>query len=185
MNRPVLCALLAGMGACGDDPVSHSEPVGIHLAVSDGDVDGTTASDDKNINTESGNPYGAFVAAAREHVGGDPSSISVDAVTLRIAEGSGIATLGAVFDGAVTISFEMNGTSTLHPVASRDFAAADAAGPIALAVTFDSDSLPGPDYADLASGSFKVALTGEVADGFVALRDTADLEAVFLFTAYE
>lgn len=63
--------------------------------------------------------------------------------------------------------------------------AIDAAGPIELGVSFDSDDLGADDYSDLASGSFKVVLTGEVADGFVALGATADFEVFFTFTAHE
>lgn len=178
----VLVACLAG---CGDDEVSYSEPVGIHLAVSDGDVSGTTAIDEKNINTESGNPYGAFATAAREAVGGEPSRITVDGTTVAIAAGSDFSDLDAVFDGPVDISFVMNGSDVSYEVASGVVALGDGPGPLALEVLFDSDDLADADFSDLADGSFKVVLEGEVAEDFVGIGDTADLEAVFTFTAYE
>ena len=152
--------------------------------MSDGDVTGTTASDEKNINTESGNPYGAFASAAREEVGGDPSRIVVESTTISISDGSDIADLDAVFD-SVEISFIMNGSDTAYSVATGTITVGAGPGPSELDVSFDSDDLAEAEYPDLAGGSFKVVIEGEVADGFVAAGDNADLEAVFTFTAYE
>ncbi len=51
------------LAACGDDPVSYSEPVGINLKAKSSDTINNVVTDDKGINTESGNPYGAFVSS--------------------------------------------------------------------------------------------------------------------------
>ncbi len=183
--RTGLASLAMILAACGgDDVVSYSDPVGIHLAVSDGDVSGSIASDEKNINTESGNPYGEFASAAHDAVG-EPSRITVDETTIEVAGGSDVGDLDEVFDGDVEISFVMNGSDTAYPVAGGPIAAGDGPGPILLDVDFDSDDLTDEDYPDLTSGSFKVVLEGEVADGFVALGATADFEVVLTFTAYE
>jgi len=188
MNRLLLAAfLLTTMAGCSDDddPVSHSEPVGIHLAISDGDVNGTTGYDEKNINTESGNPYGEFAAAAMEAIGGEPSRIVVDATTIEIAGGSDVAELDSVFGGPIAVRFVMNGSDAEYEVATGVVEAGAGPGPFELAVDFDSDGIPGEDYGDLATGSFKVVLEGEVAEGFTALETKADFEVVFTFTAYE
>lgn len=186
MSRLLAFAFLfTCVAACSDDAVSYSDPVGIHLAVSDGDVTGTTAYDEKNINTESGNPYGEFATAAHEAVGGEPSRIVVDATTIAIADGSDFPDLDAVFDGPVEIAFVMNGSDASYSMAGGTIAAGAGPGPVDLDVDFDSDNVADADYGDLTSGSFKVTLEGEVADSFVAQGGTADFEVVFTFTAYE
>ena len=53
-----LCAL----AACGSDPVSFSEPVGIELKAKSGDVTNAAMTEQKDITTESGNPYGKFTS---------------------------------------------------------------------------------------------------------------------------
>jgi hypothetical protein len=186
MTRLICFALLSALVAgCHDDPVSYSDPVGIHLAVSDGDVTDTTAYDEKNINTESGNPYGVFASAAHDAVGGEPSRIVVEGTTIEIADGSDLPDVDAVFDGPIAIAFVMNGSDASYDVAGGTIIAGAGPGPVELDVHFDSDDLADTDYPDLTAGSFKVTLAGEVADGFVAQGGTADFEVVFTFTAYE
>jgi hypothetical protein len=180
----IALALLAACG--GDDEVSHSEPVGISLSVASGDVDGDgRLVDEKNINTESGNPYGVFSDAAQDAVGGTPSSITVDAVTLEIDDASGVAAFEEIFAGDVELSFVMNGSEAVYPVSIHGVADGDGAGPVDMHVHFDSDGVTDEDYPDLVSGSFKVVLEGDAADGFDGLGADADLLAVLTFTAYE
>ncbi len=62
---------------------------------------------------------------------------------------------------------------------------ADAGGPLALAVDFDSDDIPEADYADLASGSFKVSVSGPAAATFEAANADADLLMRMTFSAFE
>src|SRR5687768_10416129 len=109
---PTLIILLACVAACGDDEVSYSAPVGIKLSLASGDVDNGQLLDEKNINTESGNPYGAYITAAREELGGhDPGDIRLDHLTLQLdTTSSGVTTLADVFAGAVAIEFVMSGT---------------------------------------------------------------------------
>ena len=170
---------------CGDDPVSYSEPVGLSLSVASGDVDNGTLLDEKNINTESGNPYGAFADAARDAVGGEPSSIEVDAVSLGIDDSTGVTALDEIFAGDVDVSFVMNGSDELYPVAIHGIVAEDDAGPVDFHVHFDSDAVSDADYTELVGGSFKVVLSGEAAAGFEAASADADLSLVLTFTAYE
>jgi hypothetical protein len=178
---PLAAALLAG---CGSDPVSYSAPVGISLDARSGDVVAGAISADKNVNTESGNPYGAFVNAAVQALGRDPSRIAVTSATLELEPGSpGVASLQEVFTGTVAVGFAMNGSSTVYPVAS--VANPTGAGPVAMTVSFDSASMAPADYADLAGGSFKVELDGTAAAGFASAGATARMTATFGFVAYE
>jgi hypothetical protein len=179
------CALVAVSAACGDDPVSFSEPVGIRMTADSGDLVDGRIEEDKNINTESGNPYGAFIDSARAEVGGDPSAIEVDEVTITLdaAGSTNVAALGLVF-ADVAVSFEMS-SGELVPVADQVLTADTDAGPVALDVAFDSGALSDEDYADLLGGGFKVWLSGEAAAGFEALDANADVEVTFLLTALD
>ena len=188
MTRLSLLLAVAAFPAvgCGDDPVSYSDPVGLSLSVASGDVDNDGALlDEKNINTESGNPYGAFVSAAQDAIGGPPSSIVVEAATLSIDDSTGVAALEEIFAGDVDVDFVMNGSDTAYPVAARTIAVGDGGGPVDLDVRFDSGDLADVDYADLVGGSFKVVLSGAAAAGFAAASADADLSLVLTFTAYE
>ena len=175
------------LAACGgDDPVQVSDVVDLKITVSSGDVAGGIVQDEKNISTESGNPYGVFVQGARDEIGRDPSRITVDGTALLLEPTSkNVTTLGAVFAGTTKIELVMNGSTARYAVASREMLAADGAGPIELAVAFDSSDIPAADYADLASGSFKVALSGPPAPGFDTASADADLKLSLTFSAYE
>ncbi len=186
MRTPLAVALVASLAAaCGSDPVSYSQPVGISLPVASNDVVAGEVAADKDVNTESGNPYGAFVNAAVQRLGGkDPSRIAVTTVSLQlIASGSTVAALQEVFSGPVAISFVMNGTNTQVPVAQ--VTGPTGAGPVALTTAFDSKSMAPADYAALVQGQFKVRIAGTAATGFAAGGQDANLEATFGFVAYE
>ncbi|HEY5925838.1 MAG TPA: hypothetical protein VIV11_29325 [Kofleriaceae bacterium] len=187
MRHLYLCsALLACAAGCSDDPVSVSDVVDLKLALASGDVDNGVLFDEKNVNTESGNPYGVFVSMAREEIGGEPSRITVDGTTVTVdATSTNVTMLGGVFLGATKVEFIMNGSTTKYAVATRDVVAADVAGPVEFGVDFDSDKIPAEDFSDLASGSFKVAISGPAAATFEAANADADLTVSLTFSAFE
>ena len=76
MMKPLIVLSLT-LAACADQPISYSDDVGIALKADV--VDGTVV-DEKNINTESGNPYAAFITDAHNALHADPGSIEVDRV---------------------------------------------------------------------------------------------------------
>jgi hypothetical protein len=173
-------------GACGDDPVSYSAPVGIHLKAKSGDTVNGVVSDEKSINTESGNPYGAFVADAKAKLGRDPGLIEVDGVELLLGGGStGAATLGEVFTGAVDVLFQMNDTNNSYPVAQAAIPATTGAGPVAFDVRLDGESIPDADYVKLLGGSFKVIARGPAAASFVTKGADVNLQITLTFSAFE
>lgn len=180
-----LVLTVASLAACGDDPVTYSEPVGISMTADSGDLVAGRVEEEKNINTESGNPYGAFVENARAEVDGDPSAIRIDEVTLTLDTGAStnVAALGLVFAN-VDVAFEMS-SGAMVPVAGAELTTEVDAGPIGLDVGFDSDGLSDVDYDDLLAGGFKVWLTGDAAAGFDVLDASADLEVTFYFTALD
>ena len=158
------------------------------MPVASKDASSGSISVGKNINTESGNPYGAFVNEARARIGHDPSRVVLTGATLKLlGTSTGVTALDQVFTGAVTISFQMNGTNTTYPAAQ--VANPAGAGPVSLSVGFDSSSLPAADRASLIQGQFKVLLAGTppggAAGAFATGSDLADLVATFSFVADE
>jgi hypothetical protein len=175
MRFLVLASCMLTAAACGNDVASSS-----------GDVDGDVLADEKNINTESGNPYGAFLAAAEAELGRSPSEITVDEATVELDAGAtNVDGLGSVFVGDVALRFLVSTTDTAHTVAVRTFDGGEDAGPVAFDVTFDSDALSDADYSELASGSFKVEITGPAAQDFATANADANLLVTLTFTAYE
>ena len=188
MKKLLALVPLALLAACGGkDPVSYSAPVGISLPVASKDASTGSISVGKNINTENGNPYGAFVNAARARIGHDPSRIVLTGATLTLLNTStGVTALEQTFTGPVAISFVMNGTNDTFQVAQINSPAG--AGPVSLGVGLDSDSLSAADRASLEQGQFKVVLSGIPPGGatgaFATGNDLADLVATFEFVAY-
>ena len=183
-TRFLLLSILA-LPACSDDPVSYSAPVGISLNAKSGDVANGTITDEKNINTESGNPYGAYISEARAELGGDPGEITLDETTLEIVDATGVTTLGEIFAGDVEISFVMNSSNTAYDAAVLGVTADTGAGPVEAHSHFDDATVTDEDWPDFVGGSFKVVLTGPAADGFAAANADANLQATFTFSAYE
>ena len=187
MTRLIYVALGSlALAACGDDPVSYSEPVGLTLKAKSSDTVNNVVTDDKGINTESGNPYGAFISNAKREIGRDPASIDVEQVTVFLGAGSiGVARLGEVFTGNVEVLVQMNDTNNSYPVAASTIDAAATGGPLELNPAFDSNGVPDLDYGKLLAGSFKVVIRGPAATGFTSKGADADVQVTLTFAAYE
>jgi len=188
MQKVYLFALaLVLVAGCSDDPVKYSQPVGINLKAKSSDTMNNTVSNDKGITTESSNPYGAFVNAAKAKLGGkDPSSIEIDHVELLLGgQSTNVTRLGEVFDGNVDVVFVINDSNNTYPAASGPVPASSTAGPVELDASFDSSTLPDFDYIKLLGGGFKVLLRGPAAAGFTTKGAEADLQVTFTFAAFE
>jgi hypothetical protein len=171
---------------CGDDPVSYSAPVGINLKAKSADTVNNVVTDEKGINTESGNPFGAFVTDANRELGRDPGSIDVEEVTVLLGAGStGVTRLGEVFTGNVEVLFQMNDTNNTYPVAAGTIEATAAGGPIELGASFDAGAVVGVDYDKLLGGGFKVIARGPAATGFQTKGADADIQVTLTFAAFE
>jgi hypothetical protein len=184
--RLAYLSILVIAAACGDDPVSYSAPVGINLKAKSSDTANGVVSDEKAINTESGNPYGAFVNDAQRKLGRAPGEIDVANVELFLgAASTRVTTLGEVFNGTVEVVFQMNDTNNSYPVATAAITAATASGPVAFDATFAAPDVPALDYEKLLNGSFKVITRGPAATEFSTKGAEADLQVTFTFAAYE
>lgn len=175
------------VAACGDDPLRYSEPVGINLKAKSADTTGGVVSDEKGITTESGNPYGKFVADARTQLGGkDPAEVALEGLTLTLGAGStGVTRLGEVFTGQVDVLFVMNDTNNTAPAGGGVIAATAAGGPEALDATFSTTTLGAADLAKVMAGNFKVVIRGPAGADFETKGADADLQLTLTFAAYE
>jgi hypothetical protein len=176
-----LSSLLAG---CGDDPLSYSAPVAINLKAKSGDVSGNVVSDQKGINTESGNPYGAFVTDARKQLGREPARIGVDSASLVLgAQSTGVVGLNEIFTGDVDVAFVVDESSNTYDVGH--VIDPSGVGPAAIDVVFDPDAVSAADYDKMLNGSFKVVIRGPAAAGFTTKGAEANLQVSFTFAAFE
>jgi hypothetical protein len=181
MKQLLVISLLA---ACGADPVTVSQPVGINLKAKSGDVINTAISQDKNINTESGNPYGAFIAESERQLGAlEPQQIDVATLTLVLGGTStNVASLAEVFAGDVDIAFVIDDSNNTYDVGH----VIDPSGVSAeVEVNFDSRTIAAQDSAKFIGGGFKVAIRGSAAAGFSGKGAEADLQLTFGFAAFE
>jgi hypothetical protein len=177
---------LAVCAACGDDPMSYSAPVGINLKAKSADTMNGVVTDEKSINTESGNPYGAFVGDARARIGRDPSLIDVERVDIFLGGSStGVGALGEVFTGNLEVVFQMNDTNNSYSVAAGPITPGTSAGPVGLGIRFRADEVPDADYVKLLGGSFKVIARGPAAPSFMSKGAEVDLQVTLMFAAFE
>ena len=178
MSRLVVLALLSSMAGCGDDPVAYSETISIRLSgIKNGDIANGQASEDKNINSEVGNPYAAFLKNARERLGRDPGLIEIVSATVRVhADSKNISSLDVVF---ADMELFMADSATTIPFAHRATISGSSLG-----FPIDDDVDYEPIAASMLGGDFKVGARGATValppDDF-DLKLTLDLE----FEAFE
>ena len=186
MMKYLLLASALVTGACTDEPVTYSEPVGIRLQASSSDATNGIVTDDKQITTEQGNPYGHFMTSAKELLAGrSPSAIVIEGATLALApSSSGVSTLGHVFAGEVNVDFLINDSNNSYGVASGQVAA-ETGATIELDAHFDSAAMTDFDYLKLLGGNFKVVVRGPAAGGFADKAAKVDLDTTLTFSAFE
>lgn len=178
-------ALLALIGSgCGDDPVSFSAPVGINLKVKSGDAKGGVVSDEKGITTESGNPFGKFVADAQAKLGRAPARIELAQLQLTLgAKSKNVTALEQIFGGEVSALLLIDDTK--NTVNAGKVTVPTGGGPTPMSIDFDWNALNETDRAKFLQGSFKVVLRGAAAAGFDKADAEADLQLTFSFAAFE
>ena len=182
----VLLALALGSASCG--AVTFSQPVALNLKAKSSDVSGTTVKADKSINTESGNPYGAFVAAARSKIGKDPARVGVDRIEILLSTTStNVTALSEIFNGTVDVQFVMNDTNNIYTVGHATIdGSSTGRGPIVFDVDFDSAKMAASvDWQKFLTGSFKAVIGGPVASTFAGKGAEANFQLSFTFAAFD
>jgi hypothetical protein len=180
----LLLASLLLVAACGSDPVNYSAPVGIELHAKSGDVTQSVVTEQKDITTESGNPYGAFINDAKAKLGGkDPSRIEIDKMTITLgAQSSGVSTLDQVMTGDVDVAFLANTSNNTYD--AGHIMSPTGVGPDDMDPSFDWSMVAQQDIAQMIGGSFKVVLRGSAAADFSTKGADATIQVTFTFTAF-
>jgi len=165
LRGAMLSLMVAGCGDANSDgggiTLSHSGPVNIRLdKFKDGDVRNDAFDSDKSVNSESGNPYGAFLQAARTRLGAQfnpdtpGAAVVVDRVTLTIDQDTrGVTAFEQVLGGPLVLYLASSSTT----VNIGTVAQPTGAGPVEVTLTADRAALA-PIRRDLLSGSFKVGI---------------------------
>jgi hypothetical protein len=164
---------------CADDPVAYSEVVSLKLSgIKHGDVQNGVASEDKNVNSESGNPYGEFIKSAEDALGGaEPGRVVLTSALVGVhADSKGVIQLEQVFSSVEL--FVSSGTGT-YPVGETT-ALASSTADIVLAQDVDWQAL----HPILVGGDFKVGVRVDVVDDVPDDWD-AKLFLDLTFSAYE
>jgi hypothetical protein len=148
-----VCVLLGG---CADEPVAYSETVSLKLSgMKAKDVKSGVVTEEKNVNTETGNPYGDFLKNATDSLSGvEPSRVVLSKATLGLhSDSEGISRLDQVFK-RIELFVSSSSSTTILGVATS-LSAAEAT------VAIDENI----DWDDLASvmlaGDFKVGVRCE------------------------
>lgn len=144
-------------GGCADDVVGVSEPVSLKLSgIKPGDIANGSASEDKNVNTESGNPYGAFLKAARDGLGQEPRAIRVKSAFLRVhADSKNVTNFEQVFADLELFAAD---SQTTIPVGT---VSAPSGTSVAVVITADEVDLAALQTA-MKGGDFKMGVRGAV-----------------------
>jgi hypothetical protein len=135
--------------------VGYSGPVSINIdKFKDGDVRNNAFDSDKNVNTESGNPYGSFLQQARATLGRAPAAVLVDSVTLTLGRDATGVTSFEQFLGGPLVLYLANSSTTVN---IGTVAQPTGAGPVNVTITATRATLA-PINNDLVNGSFKVGI---------------------------
>lgn len=155
-------AWVASTGCADDDPVAYSESIPLKMdGIKKSDVEkNDEASVEKNVNTETGNPYADFLAAARSSLENkDPSAIEVQSAWIRMrSDTKGVSGVEEVL--ASVEVFIVGDKTTTIPIGSVD---APTGTEVEVPITADAEKLE-PLQEDLKAGSFKVGLRGPAQD---------------------
>lgn len=162
----LLTAVLLAATGCGDNlaanTVNFSGPVSITLdKFKDGEVRNNAFDADKNVNTETGNPYGAFLQQARATLGRQPAAVLVERVTLTLGRDTRGVTSFEQFLGGPLVVYLANSSTTVN---LGTVPQPTGAGPIEVTVSATRDTLA-PLNSDLINGSFKVGIRVPAAAG--------------------
>lgn len=180
-----IIASLFILAACGTDPISYSAPVGIELGAKSGDVSMNVVTEQKDITTESGNPYGSFINQAMTKLGGKtPSRIALDDLTLTLgAQSSGVSSLEEILTGDVDVAFLVNNSNNTYD--AGHVSGPMGVGPVSMTPSFDWSMVASQDIPQIMNGSFKVVLRGSAASAFSTKGANATLQVTFTFSAFQ
>lgn len=148
------------VAACGTGPVDSGTISVTVNSMNESDIRTPgIVQKDKNIATQSGNPWGRFIDAAQAECARDPAGFEVRSVSIALDPASDIAAFQDVIDGAVTVYFsDVSGSDAAAIRADvGSTTAPTGVGPVALSVSGTRSSL-NPLRARLVGGDFHVGV---------------------------
>lgn len=164
LGLAVFAAGCGGGDSTNNDPntVGYSGPVNVRLdKFKDGDVRNGAFDSDKEINTESGNPYAGFLRDARTGLGRDAAAVVVDRMTFTLASDSrGVIGFEQFLAGTAQVYFATSSVTVNVGTAVMPAGA----GPVTVQITATRADLA-PINAALLSGNFKVGMRVSAAAG--------------------
>lgn len=168
---------------CAADAVSDT--ITLNLKIKGDSAKSGVVSQEKEISSESGNPYGKFITAAKDAIGADPGRIELDTCELSLgAKSKGVTKLEEVFGGEVSVLLLVDSTKNSHNAAKAE--SVSGAGPAALTSSFKTTGLSAKDMEKIVKGDFKVVVRGNAASTFDGNKDQeADLQVSMMFAAYD
>lgn len=180
----IFTALVVSYCGGGSDVHSYSEAITIRLKAKESDLKNGVIEDDKNIATETGNPYSFFINNAVKDLGKGPSSIGVDKMTLILGAGTkGVAAFDDLFSDRVHIFFSNEEKTKTVYVGTVE--KPSGVGPIDVEITASRDELKATLFSEMLSGNFRVGYRGNTGLSEKNGDFDANIEVTIIFAAYE
>jgi len=182
MVQGILVLVALGAVAGCEEPAATSDTIVIRLSgIKEGDIIDGFVEREKNVTTETSNPYAAFLADAREALGTDPTLVEVEAVSLTLGgDTRGVAGFEELFTGEVNVFLRTDDGGTVYVGRVTD---PTGVGPVECELVAGDEALA-PILPSLLDGSFRVGVRG--ATPRVAGDDfDAKVEVAIGFAAYE
>lgn len=180
--RGILVVLALGAVAGCEEPAATSDTIVIRLSgIKESDIVDGFVEREKNVTTESSNPYAQFLSDAREALGTEPPEVRVEAASLTLGGDSrNVAGFEELFTGEVNVFLRTDDGGTVYVARVTDPAGV---GPVECEVIADDEALA-PILPSLLDGGFRVGVRGATVrtatDNF-----EARIEVSIRFAAYE
>lgn len=172
LRGTMFAGLLMGCGSDGTgtdlNTAGYSGPVNVRLDKFKNDEVRNNAFDsDKEISTESGNPYATFLRDARASLGRDPAAVVVDRMTFTLGSDSrGVTAFEQILSGTATVYLATSAVTVNIGTAAMP----TGAGPVSVQITATRADLA-PINPALLTGQFKVGMRVPAAAGRPASFD--------------
>jgi hypothetical protein len=180
--RCVLLLAALALCACADEEVVYSEAIELRLtSIGPSDVDDGVLEVSRNIATDKGNPFAAFLREAEDDLGYAPRGLELVAGAIAILPDplTGVSTWSDLWSGEVTLLFEPGGSGARIDVARVVLPTQGLeTWPLQVVATRAELSVD-----KVLSGDFKVVLRGSTDRG-PKEAFAAGIELRLLFAAY-
>lgn len=148
------------VAACGAGPVDSGTISLTVNSMNESDIRTPgTVQKDKNIGTETGNPWGRFIDVAQAECGRDPAGFEISSASIALDPGSDVTAFPDVIDGTAAVFFsDVSGSdAAATKVDVGSTTGPTGAGPVALSVSGTRSNLA-PLRDRMVGGDFHVGV---------------------------